>query len=148
MGKLDALVLGALAEKAFTPKRVKGMLEKSKACHAESSLKWVFQTPSVFGHDNGLQLDAAGAIGKVLRGAYRGKFRLRLSDVAPLGEAGPGEELVNADISDLAACGRMVQGVECVVHLGAVPVEDAWEKSCRRTSPAATTCSRRRGARA
>ncbi len=30
MGKLDALVLGALAEKAFTPKRVKGMLQKLK----------------------------------------------------------------------------------------------------------------------
>lgn len=28
--KLDALVLGALAEKAFTPKRVKGMLQKLK----------------------------------------------------------------------------------------------------------------------
>jgi DNA invertase Pin-like site-specific DNA recombinase len=30
MAKLDALVLGALAEKAFTPKRVKGMLQKLK----------------------------------------------------------------------------------------------------------------------
>jgi len=70
---------------------------------------------------------AAGAIGKVLRAAYRGKYQLRLSDIAPLGEAAPGEELVSADITDLAACERMMQGVDCVVHLGGRAVEDAWE---------------------
>jgi uronate dehydrogenase len=71
---------------------------------------------------------AAGAIGKVLRAAYGGKYLLRLSDIAPLGEAAPGEELMNADVADLTACERLMQGVDCVVHLGAVPVEDAWEK--------------------
>ena len=71
---------------------------------------------------------AAGAIGKVLRAAYRGKYRLRLSDIAPLGEAAPGEELVPADLADAAACDKMMQGVDCVVHLGGVAVEDAWEK--------------------
>ena len=71
---------------------------------------------------------AAGAIGKCLRAAYRGKYQLRLSDIAPLGEAAPGEELVSADLTDLAACERMMQGVDCVVHLGGVSVEDAWEK--------------------
>src|SRR5450759_5351501 len=70
---------------------------------------------------------AAGAIGRVLRAAYRGKYQLRLSDIAPLGEAAAGEELVNADIADLAACERMMQGVDCVVHLGGRAVEDAWE---------------------
>ena len=71
---------------------------------------------------------AAGAIGKVLRAAYGGKYRLRLSDIAPLGEAAPGEELMQADIADAAACEKMMQGVDCVVHLGGVAVEDAWEK--------------------
>ena len=70
---------------------------------------------------------AAGAIGTVLRGAYRGKYRLRLSDIASMGEAAPDEELVQADIGDLAACERMMQGVDCVVHLGGRSVEDAWE---------------------
>jgi uronate dehydrogenase len=71
---------------------------------------------------------AAGAIGKVLRAGYRGKYQLRLSDIAPLGETAADEELVRADITDLAACERMMQGVDCVVHLGGVSVEDAWEK--------------------
>jgi uronate dehydrogenase len=71
---------------------------------------------------------AAGAIGKVLRAAYHGKYQLLLSDIAPLGEAAPGEELVSADLTDFAACERMMQGVDCVVHLGGVAVEDAWEK--------------------
>jgi uronate dehydrogenase len=70
---------------------------------------------------------AAGAIGTVLRAAYRGKYQLRLSDIAPLGEAAPGEELVIADLTDLPACERMMQGVDCVVHLGGRAVEDAWE---------------------
>src|SRR5471030_2689657 len=71
---------------------------------------------------------AAGAIGKYLRAAYRGKYQLRLSDIAPLREAALGEELVSADLCDLAARERMMQGVDCVVHLGGVSVEDAWEK--------------------
>ena len=70
---------------------------------------------------------AAGAIGSVLRAAYRGKYRCRLTDIAPLGEAAPGEELVQADIGDAAACDAMMQGVDCVVHLGGRAVEDAWE---------------------
>ena len=71
---------------------------------------------------------AAGAIGNYLRAACRGKYRLRLSDISPLGEAAQGEELVSVDLTDLAACERMLQGVECLVHLGGVSVEDAWEK--------------------
>ena len=71
---------------------------------------------------------AAGAIGTALRAAYQGRYRLRLTDIAPLGKAAAGEELVNADITDLAACVRMMEGVDCVVHLGGISVEDAWEK--------------------
>ena len=67
------------------------------------------------------------AIGSALRAAYRGKYRLRLTDIAPLGEAAPGEELVQADIGDAAACDAMMQGVDCVVHLGGRAIEDAWE---------------------
>lgn len=35
---------------------------------------------------------------------------------------------MQADIGDLAACERTVQGLDCVVHLGAVAVEGRWEK--------------------
>ena len=53
---------------------------------------------------------AAGAIGTVLRAAYRGKYQLRLSDIAFLGNAAPGEELVRADLADVAACERSMRG--------------------------------------
>lgn len=72
---------------------------------------------------------AAGAIGKVLRASLRGKYPiLRLSDIVPLGDAGEGEELIVANIEDMSACESMMQGVDCVVHLGGVAFEDAWEK--------------------
>lgn len=45
MGKLDALVLQALGEKAFTPRRVKGMLqqlkERLRASHGEGQAEFV-----------------------------------------------------------------------------------------------------------
>lgn len=72
---------------------------------------------------------AAGAIGRALRSGLRGRYpALRLSDLAPLGDPGPGEELCTADIRDLAATEATMEGVDCVVHLAAVAVEDAWER--------------------
>lgn len=71
---------------------------------------------------------AAGGIGRVLRRGLAGRYDLlRLSDVAPLGDAAAGEELFTADILDLAATEATMAGIDCVVHLAAVPVEDAWE---------------------
>ncbi len=72
---------------------------------------------------------AAGAIGRVLRSGLRGRYpALRLSDIAPLGEPGPGEELYTADIRDMATTEATMEGVDCVVHLAAMAVEDAWER--------------------
>ena len=72
---------------------------------------------------------AAGAIGSVLRSSFRGAYpHLRLTDIAPLGDAAAGEELVQANLEDLAACEKMMEGVDCVVHLGGVAFEDSWEK--------------------
>jgi uronate dehydrogenase len=71
---------------------------------------------------------AAGSIGGRLRQTLRGRYPiLRLSDVEPLGEAGPGEEIDRTDLGDLAAVERMMDGVDGVVHLGAVSGEDSWE---------------------
>ncbi len=70
---------------------------------------------------------AAGAIGSVLREGLRGHYPvLRLSDVAPLGEAAAGEELDAADLGDLAALEAAMDGVDAVVHLGATSVESDW----------------------
>ncbi len=60
---------------------------------------------------------AAGTIGRALREGLRGAYPvLRLSDIAPLGEAGPGEELAPADLRDLAQVeAARRQGVQRVV---------------------------------
>ncbi len=72
---------------------------------------------------------AAGKIGKALRAGLRGHYRvIRLSDIAPLGEAAPGEETYPADIRDLAAVEKSMTDIDCVVHLAGVSEEDAWDK--------------------
>jgi nucleoside-diphosphate-sugar epimerase len=53
---------------------------------------------------------------------------LRLSDIAPLDPARAGEEIVRADLADLAEVEAAMRGVDCVVHLGAIPGEDTWDK--------------------
>jgi uronate dehydrogenase len=71
---------------------------------------------------------AAGTIGCALREGLRGAYPvLRLSDIVPLGEAGPGEELAPADLRDLAQIEAAMAGVDAVVHLGGMSVENAWE---------------------
>jgi uronate dehydrogenase len=70
---------------------------------------------------------AAGAIGSVLRRGLAGRYELmRLSDIAPLGEAAPGEELVQGDIRDLAATEASLEGIDCVVHLAGCLDEKDW----------------------
>ena len=51
---------------------------------------------------------AAGQIGVALRAGLRGSYPLiRLLDIAPLGIAESAEEIVTADIRDVAAMSRM-----------------------------------------
>jgi len=72
---------------------------------------------------------AAGKIGSTLREGLRGRYPvLRLSDIGQLGPARDGEEIAPADLTDLASVEDAMKGVDCVVHLGAIPGEDAWEK--------------------
>jgi uronate dehydrogenase len=72
---------------------------------------------------------AAGNIGRTLREGFRGRYPVvRLSDIAPMDPARSGEEMVAADLTDFAQVEAAMQGVDCVVHLGAISVEDAWEK--------------------
>ena len=56
---------------------------------------------------------AAGVIGRTLRAGLRGRYAsLRLSDIAPLGSAREGEEIVRADLADLAEVEAAMRG-EC-----------------------------------
>jgi uronate dehydrogenase len=78
--------------------------------------------------DRVLITGAAGLIGTTLRHGLAGRYRLlRLVDIAPLGAAAPGEEVLSCDIRDLAAVEKVFEGIECVVHLAGVPREDAWD---------------------
>jgi uronate dehydrogenase len=76
-----------------------------------------------------LIIGAAGQIGIALRQGLRGSYPLiRLVDVAPLGTAEKGEEVLTADIRDLAAMEKATAGIDCVVHLAGQSTEAEWEK--------------------
>lgn len=71
---------------------------------------------------------AAGNVGSCLRAGLRDGLReLRLSDLEPVAPEGPSETLAPADLRDLAAVAQAVEGVEAIVHLGAVPDEAPFE---------------------
>jgi len=71
---------------------------------------------------------AAGQIGRALREAWQGKYRLRLSDIAPMAPPRPGEECIVADLADAAAVDAlMAGGVDAVAHFGGHSVEGPWE---------------------
>ena len=79
--------------------------------------------------DRLLLTGAAGGLGQVLRAGLKPyAHSLRLSDIAELGAAGPGEEIVACDLADKAAVDRLVQGCDAVVHLGGVSVERPFEE--------------------
>jgi uronate dehydrogenase len=72
---------------------------------------------------------AAGQIGRALRQGLRGAYQLvRVLDVAPLGAAEDGEEVVTADIRDMPAIEAALAGIDCVVHLAGASVESPWDK--------------------
>lgn len=71
---------------------------------------------------------AAGAIGTVLRPALReGLAELRLSDLEDIPDLVGPETSVPADLADFDAVLRAVDGVDAVVHLGAIPNEAAFD---------------------
>ena len=79
--------------------------------------------------DRLLLTGAAGGLGKVLRQSLQPFARtLRLSDIANLCEAGPGEEVVPCDLADKAAVDALVKSCDAVVHLGGVSVERPFEE--------------------
>jgi len=71
---------------------------------------------------------AAGQIATELRQRLSPRFSLRLTDIAPVGALSEREEFVAADLADLSALETLMSGVNAVIHLGGVAVEDTWEK--------------------
>jgi uronate dehydrogenase len=71
---------------------------------------------------------AAGGLGRELRPRLKAHCRaLRLSDIADLGAAAPGEELAPAALQDADAVLALLAEVDAVVHLGGVSVEGPFE---------------------
>lgn len=71
---------------------------------------------------------AAGGLGSMCRTRLTHLAEtLRLSDIADLGAAAPGEELVPCDLGDKAAVEALVEGCDGIVHLGGRSVEDTWD---------------------
>ena len=73
---------------------------------------------------------AAGALGRELRPRLKAYCtHLRLSDINPLQPAAPapGEEITLCPLQDAAGVMKLMEGVNAVVHLGGVSVEQPWE---------------------
>jgi len=71
---------------------------------------------------------AAGGLGRELRPRLKRQCEiLRLSDIADLGEAAVGEELMPVALEQAEAVGRLLEGVDAVVHLGGISVEGPFE---------------------
>lgn len=70
---------------------------------------------------------AGGGVATFLRAELGGRYSLRLSDRVPLNDLHDGESFVAADLTDMVAVRRMVEGVDAIVHLGAFSVEGSWE---------------------
>ena len=79
---------------------------------------------SLNNHKRLLLTGAAGGLGVALRQRLKANCDvLRLSDRVSVGDAGPSEEVVLADLADAEAVSNMVRGVDAVVHLGGISVE-------------------------
>jgi uronate dehydrogenase len=70
---------------------------------------------------------AAGGVARRIRPLLREHYSLRLSDRKPVADPVAGEEVVSADLDDLAALRRAVAGVDGIVHLGGYSVEADWD---------------------
>ncbi|KQW35293.1 NAD(P)-dependent oxidoreductase [Rhizobacter sp. Root404] len=67
---------------------------------------------------------AAGGLGRELRPRLKAHCGvLRVSDIADLGAAAPGEELMPAALEQADAVHALLDGIDAVVHLGGVSVE-------------------------
>jgi uronate dehydrogenase len=66
---------------------------------------------------------AAGRVGGALRAGLAGRCPLRLFDLRPASDLGPGEEMVCGDINDLPALTAAAAGCRAIVHLAGLTVK-------------------------
>jgi uronate dehydrogenase len=72
---------------------------------------------------------AAGGLGRELRPRLKAYCdTLRISDIADLGVAAQGEEVVIAALQDKAAVRGLLEGVDAAVHLGGLSTEYSFEE--------------------
>jgi len=77
-----------------------------------------------------LMTGAGGSVATYLRAQLAGRYELRLSDRAPLPELHEGESFIAADLTDMGALSKAVEGVDAIIHLGGFSVEGSWETIC------------------
>jgi uronate dehydrogenase len=71
---------------------------------------------------------AAGLVGSMLRPRLARPDRtLRLMDITPIA-SGPGEEVVEASVTDMDAMTAACAGADAVIHLGGIPGEAPWDR--------------------
>lgn len=70
---------------------------------------------------------AAGGVATQIRPLLRAHYRLRLSDRTPVPDPVAGEEVIAADLGDVAALRQAIAGVDGILHLGGKSVEADWD---------------------
>jgi uronate dehydrogenase len=71
---------------------------------------------------------AAGGVGTMARSYLRAQIdELVLSDLREITDLQDGESFVEADITDLAAMERLLEGADGLIHLGGQAVEGDWD---------------------
>lgn len=71
---------------------------------------------------------AAGGVGTMTRPHLRGHFdQLVVSDRRPIDDLHEGETFVQAELTDMAAMERLLDGADGIIHLGGQPVEADWQ---------------------
>jgi uronate dehydrogenase len=84
--------------------------------------------PSRFSLGRLLLTGAAGALGRVLRPRLAPRCTLlRVSDVATMEAASAGEEVIQVALEDRGGVHALLQGIDHVVHLGALSTEHAFD---------------------
>jgi uronate dehydrogenase len=70
---------------------------------------------------------AAGGVGSQLTALLHDTYELRLSDIRTPAAVPGNAEFIPAELSNMAAVGRVVAGMDGIVHLGGLSVEGPWE---------------------
>jgi len=70
---------------------------------------------------------AGGSLGGMLRrGLRRTGYVIRSTDIKPIDDPAPDEEVVQVDLRDGVAVAAVMDSMDAVVHYGAIPVEDTF----------------------